>query len=109
MPAQITELDRANFSREVEAFEGVVVVSFWAPWCTPCALFSPLLQELAKEAPETLKIAKVNIDNNNDLAMRFSIREIPTVLLFSRGVVRESLVGAIPKQKLTDALARLRG
>lgn len=103
----ITELDRASFSREIESHDGIAVVDFWAPWCGPCALLEPSLREIAGEQAGRVKVARVNIDNNNDLAMRFSIRELPTVLIFSRGVVRESLVGAVPKHKITEALARL--
>jgi thioredoxin len=106
MSENVLHLDEANFRSEVENHQGLVLVDFWAPWCGPCRMIGPIMEDLAKEYKGQVKVAKVNIDDNNNLAMRFSIRSIPTVLLLSNGTVKESIVGAVPKQKFVDAIKR---
>jgi thioredoxin 1 len=109
MSENIIQLDQASFKREIEEFDGVALIDFWAPWCGPCRAIGPIIEELAREYQGKVKVAKVNVDDNNDLAMQFSIRSIPTILLFSKGAVKESIVGAVPKTKLAQALNRLVG
>ncbi len=108
MSDNVLHLDEANFRSEIESFQGLALIDFWAPWCGPCRMIGPIIEELAKEYKGVVKVAKVNIDDNNNLAMRFSIRSIPTVLLLSNGTVKESIVGAVPKKKFVDAIERAR-
>jgi thioredoxin 1 len=84
-----------------------VVVDFWAPWCGPCKMISPVLDEIAKENSETLRVAKVNVDDNPGLATRFGVRSIPTLLLFKDGDLRETIVGLTSKQNLLDKIGAL--
>jgi thioredoxin 1 len=106
MSENIIQLDNASFKQEVEDYDGMVLIDFWAPWCGPCRAIGPMIEELAKEYKGKLKVGKINVDENNDLAMQFSIKSIPTILIFSRGSVKESIVGAVPKTKLVDAINR---
>jgi len=100
------ELNEANFEREVLQSERPVVVDFWAEWCGPCRMIAPVLEEIARE--QQITIAKVNIDQNPELAARLNIRSIPTLLYFQGGEVRDQSVGAISKKAITERIAALR-
>ena len=95
--AQVTEKD---FETQVVKSELPVLVDFWAEWCGPCRMISPILEELARNWAGKLKIVKVNIDDEQELAARFNVMSIPTMLLFKNGQVVEQLVGAMPKEQL---------
>jgi thioredoxin 1 len=94
----------ANFKSEVEESSIPVLVDFWAPWCGPCRVLTPVIEELASEYDGRIKVLKLNTDENPEVATRLSIRSIPTVLLFNKGQIVEQTVGAMPKRHFVDML-----
>jgi thioredoxin 1 len=84
-----------------------VLVDFWAPWCGPCKMLSPLLDEIAREKEGAVRIAKVNYDDNQELGLRFGIKSIPTMLLFKDGELKETLVGLTSKSNIVSKLDAL--
>jgi thioredoxin 1 len=101
----IVTLSAGNFEQEVAKSVTPVLVDFWAEWCGPCKMLGPLLDELAEEKVGKIKVAKVNVDDNQELASRFGIRAIPTLLLFQGGQVKETMVGMTGKKDLEKKLA----
>jgi len=102
--ATITTLTESTFDEEIAAASAPVLVDFWAEWCGPCLAVAPVLEEIASEQDGRLQIAKVNVDESVDLARRFEVLSIPTMILFSDGQPRVRLVGAKPKGKLLEEL-----
>ena len=100
MSDKIIELDSSNFDATVSDGAAPVVVDFWAPWCGPCKAIAPILEELADELGDAVKICKVNVDNNSEIAGKFEIRAIPTILIFKGGSVAETVVGLSSKEDL---------
>ncbi|AXP09121.1 thioredoxin [Campylobacter hepaticus] len=98
------ELTSDNFD---QAKEGVSLVDFWAPWCGPCRMLSPVIDELANDFDSKAKICKVNTDEQGDLAAQFGVRSIPTLIFFKNGEVVDQLVGAQSKQAISDKLNSL--
>lgn len=96
----------ATFKSEVLDSTTPVLVDFWATWCAPCRAIAPALEELATQYKGQLKIAKVDVDENQQIAQQFGIRSIPTLLMFKGGKVVEQLVGAAPKSKLEDSIKK---
>ncbi len=96
-----------NFEAEVVKSDVPVLVDFWASWCAPCRMIAPVVEELAKEYNGKLKVAKVDVDSNQEVAMSFGIMSIPTLLIFQNGRVADQLVGAVPKSMLVDKIARV--
>jgi thioredoxin 1 len=93
-----------DFDREVIQSEKLVIVDFWAEWCGPCKMIAPLLDEIARELPDKVKIVKVNVDQEQQLAQKFGIYNIPTLLFFKGGTVREQVVGTAAKKVLVEKI-----
>ena len=106
-PSEPININEESFERAVIQSPVPVLVDFWAPWCGPCKMIAPLLDEIARENAETLRVAKVNVDENPSLLAKFGIRSVPTVLVFSDGQLKETLVGATSKQNLLSKVAAL--
>ena len=104
MSEKIAQLDTANFAAGI-AGSTPVLVDFWAPWCGPCKAIAPILEELAVELNGKLTIAKVNVDDNGDLAAKYGVRAIPTMLLFKGGQLADTFVGMMDKASLKAKLA----
>lgn len=104
MAGTVAEVTDTNFQAEVIESEVPVLVDFWAPWCGPCRMVAPVVEEIAKERGEALKVVKLNIDDNQDTAMQFNVMSIPTLMVFRGGQVAKTVVGAYPKRKLEAEL-----
>jgi thioredoxin 1 len=89
-----------NFEEEIEKHEGLAVVDFWATWCGPCRMVAPILDQLAVEYNGKAKVAKLDVDANQQTTMRFNVRSIPTILFFKGGKLVDTVIGAVPKAKL---------
>jgi thioredoxin 1 len=100
----IVNLSTATFDETVSGSDAPVVVDFWAEWCGPCKMITPVLEELAGELGDQVTIAKLNVDDNPEVAMRFNVMSIPTLLVFQGGEVRKRLVGAKGKSQLLQEL-----
>ena len=96
-----------NFESEVVKSNIPVLVDFWASWCAPCRMIAPVVEELAKEYDGKLKVAKLDVDANREIAQNFGIMSIPTLLIFNGGHVADQLVGAVPKSMLVDKITRV--
>lgn len=96
------EVTDATFEEEVLKSELPVLVDFWAVWCAPCRMIAPIVEELSVEKDGSLKVAKMDVDNNPETAMKFGIRSIPTLLVFKGGEVVDQIVGAVPKSLLAS-------
>ncbi len=96
-PVTVTD---STFSEEVLGFPGAVVVDFWASWCAPCKMMSPIIDELSAQYAGKIKFAKMNVDENRIIPSKYSIQGIPALLVFKNGEVVKSLVGARPKEEL---------
>ena len=103
--AKYIELTPANFEEVTK--EGVSMVDFWAPWCGPCRMIAPVIEELAADFEGKAKVCKVNTDEEQDLAVKYGIRSIPTILFMKDGNVVDQMVGASSKQAFTDKINSL--
>ena len=104
MAANITEVTDNNFQAEVLEHEKPVLVDFWAPWCGPCRVIAPSLEEIADEQAESLRIVKLNVDENQQTAARYGVMSIPTLIVFKNGEPAKTIVGALPKKRLVQEL-----
>ncbi|MEI6504055.1 MAG: thioredoxin [Armatimonadota bacterium] len=101
------ELSSANFDAEVLQCEMPVLVDFWAPWCGPCRMMAPVLDAMALKYAGKVKVAKVNVDEAGDIAGRYGIRSIPTLMIFKGGAQVETVVGAVPEAELVQRLDKV--
>ncbi len=104
MPDAVTDVTDNNFQAEVVESDVPVLVDFWAPWCGPCRRVSPIVEEIASERGEALKVVKLNIDDNQQTAVKFNVMSIPTLMLFKNGAVAKTVIGAYPKRKIEEEL-----
>ena len=100
--ADIKNLNLDNFDNEISKSKTPVLVDFWAEWCGPCKSLTPILEEISDDMSDKIQVVKVNLDENQDLAMKYSIRSIPTLLLFKQGQLIDTKVGLLPKSDLVD-------
>jgi thioredoxin 1 len=104
MAGTVSEVTDTNFQADVLESEQPVLVEFWAPWCGPCRMVAPVVEEIAKERAGELKVVKLNIDENQQTAITYDVMSIPTLILFSGGQVAKKVIGAYPKRKLEAEL-----
>lgn len=107
MAGNVIELTDATFDEVVHGSQEPVLVDFWAPWCGPCKMMSPIIEEISEEYAEKSKICKLNTDDARDSAMEFGISAIPTIILFKGGQVQKKWVGLSSKKDLTAAIDEL--
>jgi len=100
----VKEITQDQFENEVMKESKPVLVDFWAPWCGPCKTLGPVLEKVAGENEGRLKVVKVNVDENQDLAQKYEVMSIPTMFVFKNGQVVDSFMGAMNKQVLTEKL-----
>jgi len=100
-------LNESNFDREVTQHDKPVIVDFWADWCGPCKMIAPLLDEIAREKVDTVKVAKVNVDENQSLSFKYNIRAIPALLFFKNGQLRDQVTGVTSKKDLLNRIDAL--
>ncbi|MGE5480204.1 MAG: thioredoxin [Chloroflexota bacterium] len=100
-PLHVTD---ETFDFEVTKSDKPVLIDFWATWCGPCRMIAPIIEELAVEYDGKIKVCKLDVDNNQNTAMQFGIRSIPTLLIFKNGEVVDSIIGAVPKQQIVNRL-----
>ena len=106
MADSVTEVNDNNFQAEVLESDVPVLVDFWAPWCGPCRAVAPVVEEIAKEKGDALKVVKLNTDENPNIAGQYGISGIPTLILFKGGEVVDRIVGFVPKSAITSMISK---
>jgi thioredoxin 1 len=96
----------SDFEAEIEKHPGLAVVDFWATWCGPCRMIGPVLDQLASDYHGKAKVAKLDVDTNQQTAMRFNVRSIPTILFFKDGKLVDQVIGAVPRKQLEQKFAQ---
>jgi len=102
----IKEVNDKNFSEEITNSDNIVVVDFWAPWCGPCKMLTPVMEELAKEMGTKVTFAKINVDESPVISSKYKVSSIPTVMVFSKESVKETMVGFRPKADLKKIIEK---
>ncbi|MFM7829821.1 MAG: thioredoxin [Actinomycetota bacterium] len=101
----VLTLTSSNFDETVKSASTPIIVDFWAEWCGPCKAIAPVLSEIAKEQAGKVTIAKLNVDDNGDIAQRFGVMSIPTLLVFNKGEMKKKMIGAKGKSQLLAEIA----
>ena len=104
--ANIVTVTDGNFKDEIEGHQGLSMIDFWAEWCGPCRLVAPIVDELADEFAEQVRVAKLDVDHNQSTAIRFGVRSIPSILFFKDGQHVDTVVGAVPKAHLMQKIEK---
>lgn len=99
-----TNATSQNFQTEVLDHQGKVLVDFWAPWCGPCQMLGPIIEEIGEEYKDTVKVVKLNVDEVGDIAAKYNVSAIPTVILFDNGAIKDTFVGFRQKQDYVSAI-----
>ena len=104
MTEGVLEVTTSNWDNEVIKAQGLVMIDFWAAWCGPCRMISPTVEELSKEYSGKIKVLKLNTDENSDIASRYQVMGIPTIMFFKNGNKLDQIVGVVPKQFLKSKI-----
>ncbi|WP_343154774.1 thioredoxin [Buchnera aphidicola (Pseudoregma panicola)] len=99
---KIIELNDSNFKKKVLEKKCLILVDFWANWCSPCKILMPILEDLSKEYINKIKIGKVDVEKNNYISKKYFIKSIPTLILFKNGIIKETKIGSISKSQLKN-------
>ena len=100
----VLKITSENFNEEVLNSKGKVLIDFYADWCGPCKMMSPIIDQIAEETNEDVKVGKINVDDNQDLAMKYNVMSIPTIMVIKNGQVLKTFVGVRDKKEILDAL-----
>lgn len=107
MVSEMLQVNDSNFETEIVKSNILAIVDFWAPWCGPCHMVSPWVEELAQQYDGKLKVGKMNVDENIQTPTRYGIRSIPTLLFFKDGELKETIIGAVGKANIEKTLLKL--
>ncbi len=105
--SQTIEFNDSNFENEVLKSDKPCLVDFWAEWCGPCRMVGPIVEEIAEEYADKLKVGKLNVDQNSQTAAKYGIMSIPTLLIFNGGKVVDQIVGAMPKKQFVERIKKI--
>ena len=100
----VIEITDNSFQKDVLDSDIPVLVDFWAPWCGPCKMLAPTLEEISQENDGKIKIVKINVENNQETAAKFEIKSIPTMIIFNKGELKNQIVGSLPKEQIKKAI-----